>query len=160
MPVFCLQYDNYCSVAARSAFLFDAIITVGCRAEEGPSSGNYQKLQSTLRERTANFILNHPLDNSESLESIQALIVIASYLQHGWLLSSLALRLATELSLPTAVDTLLTNVSTRNRMTGDQLMVNDDEKKLFREARIWWGAFNLEHMYKCLTCLFKHIQFC
>jgi hypothetical protein len=108
VPVFCIQYDNYASVAARNAFLFDAIITVGCRAEEGPSSGNYQKLQSTLRERTASFILNHTLDCSELLESIQALIVVASYSEHGWLLSSPALRLAMQLSLPTAIDSLLT----------------------------------------------------
>lgn len=149
VPVFSLQYDNYASVAARSAFLFDAIITVGCRAEEGPSSGNYQKLQSTLRERTASFILNHTLDGSESLESIQALIVAASYSEHGWLLSSLALRLAMQLSLPTAVDGLLTNVSGRNKTMGDQIVVSDEEEQnLFRAARIWWGAFNLEHMYK------------
>lgn len=146
VPIFCLRYDNYASVAARSAFLFDAIVAVGCRAEEGPSSSSYQKLSSILRERTASLVLNHTADFPESVESVQALIVVASYSENGWLLASLALRLAMQLSLPSAMDSLLVKMSARNKGTGEP-PVDEEERRLYRAVRVWWGAFNLEHMY-------------
>lgn len=154
VPIFCLKYDNYASVAARNAFLFDTIITVGCRAEEGPSSTSYQKLSSVLRERTANLVLNHTADFPEPLESVQALIVVASYSENGWLLASLALRLAMQLSLPSAMDNLVAIISSRNRRTSES-SVDDEERRLFRAVRVWWGTFNLEHMYEHPSTLLK-----
>jgi hypothetical protein len=146
VPVFDIQQDTFTSVARRSSFLFDAIIAVGCRSEEGPSSTNYQRLQSSLRERTANLILNSTDDQAVSLETIQALLVVASYSENGWVLSNLALRLAMQMSLPTALDNLMTNISARNRTNANLSAITEEEKALFRMARVWWGAFNLEHM--------------
>jgi hypothetical protein len=38
VPVFDPEYDTFESIRSRSGMLFDAICTIGCRAENGMSS--------------------------------------------------------------------------------------------------------------------------
>ncbi|OCL09622.1 hypothetical protein AOQ84DRAFT_403939 [Glonium stellatum] len=145
VPVFCPAYDTYVSVIRRSAFLFDSIIAIGCRTEEGPSSSNYQMLQTLIREHLASVVLVSNPSFHGSLEAIQALTIIASYSENGWILASLALRLALQTNMLTAVDNLMTKIAERNRR--ENLVIGDEERRLFRMARIWYGAFNLEHIF-------------
>lgn len=130
------------SVRARSSFLFDAVVTVGCRAENGPGSQSYLKLQHLLREHLTNFLLEPTSPVNRSMETVQALLVMASYSDNGWLITSMALRLALELDLPGAVGQL-----NGRRMGADPANgVDEEEKRLFRLTRTWYGVLNLDHM--------------
>jgi len=71
-------------------------------------------------------------------------MVIGSYADNGWLLISLALRIALQNDLLDSVDSLLTKIADRKRRNEDA--VDEEERLLFRISRIWFGAFNLEHM--------------
>ena len=73
-----------------------------------------------------------------SIEVIQALLVDASYSEKGWLLTSLALKIALEIGLADAYSQLCA------RMLESDV---DDCGDLFRKARVWFGVFVLENMY-------------
>ena len=79
-----------------------------------------------------------------STETIQALLVNASYSEKGWLLTSLATRMALDLDLPKAYHDL-----TMSALSSHQDSTNVDTETVdrrFREARVWFGTFVLEHM--------------
>lgn len=143
--MFCFQFDTMPSIRSRSSFLFDAIITVGCRAENGPGSQSYQRLQALLRDHLSNFLLQPTSPVSKSIETVQALLVMASYSDNGWLNTSIALGLALELELPEAVEQLMARTigaSIERYAKG----VDEEEKRLFRLTRTWYGVLNLDHM--------------
>jgi hypothetical protein len=60
--------------------------------------------------------------------------------EKGWLLTSMATRIALDLDLPAAfnkLSSLILQTGTTDR---------DEETRLMREARVWFGTFVLEHM--------------
>jgi hypothetical protein len=73
-----------------------------------------------------------------SIEVIQALLVDASYSEKGWLLTSLALKMALEIGLADAYSQLCARILENDA---------DDYGDLFRKARVWFGVFVLENMY-------------
>jgi len=75
---------------------------------------------------------------ASSLEVIQALLIDACYSEKGWLMTSLALRMALEIGLPDAYTELCARTLDR-----DQCM---DDAILFRKARVWFGVFVVENM--------------
>ncbi|KAF2194414.1 hypothetical protein K469DRAFT_650191 [Zopfia rhizophila CBS 207.26] len=136
VPIFCEKTDTFQSVSVRSAFLFDTIISVGCRAEEGPSSSTYRRLQSRLREHFTSIVINPQF--TPCIETIQALAVMASYSENGSVLIAVSLRLALELGLPKAVERLTA------RMPTSAEGVTDEEKESYRLTRVWYCICNLE----------------
>ncbi|KAH7370946.1 C6 zinc finger domain protein [Rhexocercosporidium sp. MPI-PUGE-AT-0058] len=137
VPVFDPAYDTFESVRQRSAMLFDVICAVGCRAEHGPGSDQYQILSNATKSPICEVMLGTV---SKSIETIQALLVNACYSEKGWLLTSMATRIALDLDLPTAfnrLSTLILQAGTSNR---------EEESILMREARVWFGTFVLEHI--------------
>ncbi|OAG04246.1 uncharacterized protein CC84DRAFT_1249991 [Paraphaeosphaeria sporulosa] len=135
IPVFCTSIDTLESVVSRSPFLFDCIISVGCRAEEGCNSSTYHRLQSRLREHLTDVLVTTQIP---SLEMIQAITVMAGYTENGMLLVALALRFAMQLRLEDAVEQLMDKISTR------MAPISDEEKQLYRLARVWHGVCNFE----------------
>ncbi|KAH7065892.1 hypothetical protein BKA63DRAFT_558116 [Paraphoma chrysanthemicola] len=155
VPLFCTRYDTMASVSSRSVFLFDAITSVGCRAEEGFNSPIHRQLQARLRDHLTSLLINA---DSPCVEDIQALTLMAAYsdskcvrsacepstnfvpapLADSYILIALALRFAIQLSLPTVVEQLVAHGSSRGRAIGA------DEKELYRLTRVWYGVCNLE----------------
>ncbi|KAF2015165.1 hypothetical protein BU24DRAFT_442242 [Aaosphaeria arxii CBS 175.79] len=135
VPIFSERTDTFESVLSRNAFLFDAIVTIGCRAEEGVSSSLHHRLQSRLREHLTNILITM---DTPSVEVVQAITIMAGYSENGFVLIALALRFAIQLGLPNSVDQLIAKPLQRS---GD---VSVEDQDLYRLARIWHGVCNLE----------------
>ena len=135
MPIFCHKHDTFASVSSRSAVLLDAVVSIGCRAEEGFTSPTYRQLQSRVRDHLTNLLINN---TTPSVEDIQAITLVAAYSENGFVLIALALRFAMQLGLPQAVDRLV--AGSRDRSGG----ISPEEKELYRLCRIWHGICNLE----------------
>jgi hypothetical protein len=134
VPIFSDSNDGITSVASRSAFLFDAIVSVGCRAEQGFNSPTFRQLQSGLREHLTSLLITC---EQPSLEAVQAITLMAAYSENGYMLISLALRFAAQLGLHKATDQLLA-------MHHNQDLPGTEERELYRLQRVWHGICNLE----------------
>ncbi|KAF1925636.1 C6 zinc finger domain-containing protein [Didymella exigua CBS 183.55] len=134
VPIFSESSDVMASVASRSAFLFDAIVSVGCRAEQGFNSPVFRQLQSRLREHLTTLLITCERPN---LESVQAITLMAAYSENGYMLIALALRFATKLGLHKATDQLLALHHNRD-------LPGTEERELYRLQRVWHGICNLE----------------
>lgn len=113
-------------------------MSIGCRAEQGADSLTFRRLQSRVREHLANLLVN---TNVPTLEEVQAITLMAAYSENGFLLIALALRFAIQIRLPYAVDQLLVQVSRKSAA------VSEEERELYRLARVWHGICNLELLY-------------
>jgi hypothetical protein len=105
-------------------------------------SNQFQALSNATKSPLCDVILG---TIPSSIETIQALLINAAYYEKGWLLTSLALRIALDLELPKAYSDLCSSIllgegSTTDRSTGER------ENEMFRRARVWFGTFILEHM--------------
>ncbi|EMD85681.1 hypothetical protein COCC4DRAFT_180743 [Bipolaris maydis ATCC 48331] len=135
VPIFCERYDTITSVSSRSAVLFDAIVSIGCRAEEGFNATIYRQLQSRVRDHITNLLINKSIP---SIEDIQAIALVAAYSENAFFLIATALRFAIQLDLPRVVDQLIAKSQIRSGA------VNSDEQELYRLSRVWHGICNLE----------------
>ena len=135
MPIFCEKHDTLVSVSSRSVILFDAIVSIGCRAEEGFDSLIYRQLQSRVRDHLTGLLIHM---QTPDLEDIQAITLLAAYSENVFVLIALAIRFAIQLGLPSAVDQLISKSRDRS---GN---VDSDERELYRLARVWHGICNLE----------------
>lgn len=145
VPVFDPRYDTFESVRARSSMLFDVICAVGCRAEHGPNTPPTHPLLNTTKTPLCAVILGTA---PRTIETIQALLIDACYSEKGWLLTSMALKLALELDLPESYRKLSTLI-----LGADQAQNDEDggarkreEERLMRETRVWFGVWVLEHI--------------
>ncbi|CAO2651706.1 Nn.00g042760.m01.CDS01 [Neocucurbitaria sp. VM-36] len=135
VPIFCEKKDTLASVSSRNAFLFDVIVSIGCRAEEGFNSATYRQLQARARDHITNLLIETSIP---SLEDVQAITLMAAYSENGFVLIALALRFAIHRGLPCAIDELIARNHGRSRI------VDDQEQELYRLTRIWHGICNLE----------------
>ena len=122
-------------MSSRSIFLYDAIISIGCRAEEGFDSHIYRQLQSLVRDHLTRFLIH---SDRPCIEDVQAITLVAAYSENGFVLIALALRFAMQLALPQAVDQLIVKGRERSGT------VDADERELYRLCRVWHGICNLE----------------
>ena len=134
VPIFSESTDVIASVSARSAFLFDAIVSVGCRAEQGFNSPIFRQLQSVLREHLTHLLITCQQPN---LEAVQAIALMAAYSENGYMLIALALRFATQLGLQETTDQLFA-------LPRNQASPTTEESELYRLQRVWHGVCNLE----------------
>ncbi|KAL6704878.1 hypothetical protein ACN47E_007561 [Coniothyrium glycines] len=118
VPIFCERNDTFASVSARSAILLDAVVSIGCRAEEGFTSPKYRQMQS--------------------LEDVQAIALVAAYSENGFVLIALALRFAMQLGLHQAIDKLMARTRDQRHDAATE------EVELYRLCRVWHGICNLE----------------
>lgn len=135
VPIFCEKRDTFDSVFARSCFLFDCLISIGCRAEEGFDSTAYHQLQSRIRDHLTRLILN---PDPPTVEDIQAVTLVAAYSDNAFVFIALALRLAHQLHLQHAVDRLIA------RQCGRSSTTSPEDQELYRYSRVWHGICNLE----------------
>lgn len=116
--------------------LFDAICAVGCRAEHGPGSEQFLALSNATKSPICEVLMGTV---PRSIETIQALLVNACYSEKGWLLTSMATRMALELDLPGSYSKLCTHIL-------EDGADGYDSNALMRETRVWFGTFVLEHI--------------
>lgn len=84
-----------------------------------------------------------------SLESIQALLVVACYSAERLLILSFATRMALDLGLHEAFEELTERLAMKNDGENDysvQEQVIQKEHSLMRQSRTWFGLLVLEHM--------------
>jgi hypothetical protein len=150
VPVFDPHFDTFDSVRGRSSMLFDTICTVGCKMTTGPSSQVYQLLNKDSKTRVCEVLVGSV---AASLESIQSLLIVASYSEKGWMLTSIATRMAMQLDLPGAYEEAIKFASAMgssdSRGWASNAEVADSEvvNARFRKARTWLGLFVLEHIF-------------
>jgi hypothetical protein len=113
----------------------------------GPSSPPHQSLLNTTKSPLCAVILGTA---SRTIETIQALLIDACYSEKGWLLTSMALKIALELNLPESYGRLSGLVlGGAGGTDGSGEMGRDrgrEEERLLRESRVWFGVWVLEHM--------------
>ncbi|KAF2678894.1 hypothetical protein K458DRAFT_376031 [Lentithecium fluviatile CBS 122367] len=135
VPIFCSNHVTLMRISSCSPFLFDSIVSIGCRAEEGFSSPTYRQLQSRVREHLTSLLIDSSVP---SLEDVQAVTLMAAYSENGFVLIALAMRFAIQLGLPDAMNQLMAYVSRRPRA------VDASERTLYRSTRVWLGICNFE----------------
>ena len=135
IPVFCEKTDTFQSVSKRSPFLFDCILAIGCRAEEGLDPKVCHDLQARMDTHLSNIIA---AAEKPSLEMIQAIAIMAGYSDNGMVLISLAIRLAKEIQLHETMVLFMTPKVTNAEA------VTELQKHQYRLMRVWLGICNLE----------------
>jgi len=108
VPVFDVIHDTYSSVRERSTVLFDVLITFGCKAGNGSLTNDFRRLHNFVRQHISDITLH---DTEASLESVQALLVVASYSDSGAILCDIALRESLKLHLPQKVTSYLSSLA-------------------------------------------------
>ena len=109
-------------------------------SSQGPGSDQYQSLSNTTKSPICAVLLGTV---PKSIETVQALLINAGYSEKGWLLTSVAVRMALDLDLPGSYAKLI-ELSLGSDGGGETDKV--EEVKLMRESRIWFGTFILENM--------------
>ena len=150
VPVFDPHFDTFDSVRARSSILFDTMCTVGCRIATGTSSPIHQLLNKDSKSRICDVLVGSV---TPSLESVQALLIVASYSEKGWVLTSVATRLALYLDLPGAYEGAIRYAASmglpvpRSWPANTEVTTSESARAVFRKARTWLGLFVLEHIF-------------
>ena len=110
-----------------------------CDADDlqGPTSEQYQALSNATKSPICDVLLGSV---PPSVEIVQALLVNACYSEKGWLLTSMAARMALDLDLPASYAKLSQLVMDQNERDMEA------EGRLMRESRVWFESFVLENM--------------
>lgn len=107
---------------------------------QGPGSGQYQSLSNATKSPICDVLLGTV---PKSIETVQALLISAGYSEKGWLLTSMAVRMALDLDLPGSY-AKLSALSLGSE--GEEEREKIEEERLMRESRVWFGTFILENM--------------
>lgn len=141
IPIFS-NTDTFVSVRERSSLLFDVILAIGCKIYSVSNSPQYQSMHRHLRQRVSTHVLSSL--TVHSVETVQALLVLACYWEKSWLFMDLALWMTQELKLPDAVEQMMT------RMAGEgtnYLSASDEDRVLFQMARVCCGVYILDKIF-------------
>jgi len=111
-----------------------------CDADElqGRTSEQYQALSNATKSPICDVLLGSV---PPSIEIVQALLVNACYSEKGWLLTSMAARMALDLDLPASYAKLSQLVMDQNEERDMEV-----EGRLMSESRVWFESFVLENM--------------
>jgi uncharacterized Zn finger protein (UPF0148 family) len=146
VPIFDPAHDTLDSISSRSPFLSNAIVTVGCGVLSEADSQICHLLNVQLK-KMVNLVIVKP--ELASLETVQALLVIACYASERSLLLAFATRMALDLGLPDAYEELRRRLVSRVSAhdTGDtQVNFIDHDSVLMRRARVWFQLMVLEQI--------------
>ncbi|KAK4118268.1 hypothetical protein N657DRAFT_583969 [Parathielavia appendiculata] len=153
VPVFDPSYDTFDSVRHRSAVLFSAICSVGCRVMTGSESHPTRRLGVHTQRMLNASIAAPPSRGGQQacLETVQAFLVRACYAPERSLLVAVATRMALELGLPEAFGVLSARHVTNSRTgmvatsypfpepatASSAEKPGDDGATLMRKTRTW-----------------------
>ncbi|KAJ5823818.1 transcriptional regulator family: Fungal Specific TF [Penicillium robsamsonii] len=147
IPIFDPQYDTFDSVRSRSSILLNAICTIGCMVETRSGGSMSDLLHAELKKWINVIIQNKELN---SLESVQAMLVVACYSTERSLILSFATRMALDLGLHEAFDELTQRLALQDEDTAYTLphQLFEEERALMWNARTWFGLLVLEHIFR------------
>ena len=143
VPIFDPAYDTFESIRARSVILFNAIINVGCSIRGNAEPQLPHVLNFELKKLLNLVVLGH---ESQTLETVQALLLIACYSTERSLLLSFATKVALDLDLPDAFERLTRHMLPLGMNEQDQCTAPEDSADLTRRARTWFGLLVLENI--------------
>ncbi|KAK5953153.1 hypothetical protein OHC33_005721 [Knufia fluminis] len=126
--------DGFAAVRLRSSLLLNAICAVGCGIS-GDASVDSRILHVRLKRWLTTVILS---THAQSLETVQALLVMACWMPERSLILAIATRMAVELQLDDAFDRLV-NLSISRPDTPETHI-------LMKSARTWFLLLNLEQI--------------
>ena len=139
IPIFDPSYDTFDAVRSRSGFLFNAICTIGSSINEQSGSRTPHQLNFELKKQLNLIVLSQ---EPHTVETVQALLVMACYSSERSLILSFATKIALELTLHEAFEKL-----TRKLMpTSTKAVDIGDQAKLTRMSRVWFGLLVLENI--------------
>lgn len=147
VPIFDPLHDTFNSISARSALLFDAIITVGCGVLSDADSQICHLLNFHLK-KILNLVIVSP--DHASLETVQALLVTACYTSERSMLLAFATRIALDLGLPDAYEELTKRLVSRgtSSYSSEAQTYNEEDAVLMRQARAWFQLMVLEQILR------------
>jgi hypothetical protein len=135
VPIFDPKCDSFLDIRRRSSLLFSTICSIGCRVLSGTESHHWHLL-SFHAQRMLNASIATPAQ--PTLETVQALISKACYSPERSLLIAVATRMALELRLPEAYDTLSARLFARETTRAEQFGEPwEDDDTLMKKTRIW-----------------------
>jgi hypothetical protein len=135
VPIFDPSYDTAESIRSRSSLLFNAICTIGCTLSNTDIQTSHM-LNFELKKMLNQVVMTR---ETQPLETVQALLVVACYSNERSLLLSFALRLALELGLHETFEQLLASVVSNETTSASKM-------HLMRCSRIWFQLLVLENM--------------
>lgn len=144
VPIFDPLYDSFESINARSALLSNAIVTVGCGVLSDADSQTSNMLNFHLK-KMLNLVIINP--EYASLETVQALLVMACYSSERSLILAFATRMALDIGLPDAYEDLTKRLVSRGT-PGDVHHFDEEEAILMRRARAWFQLMVLEQILR------------
>lgn len=145
VPIFDPLHDTFDSIRSRSALLFNAIITIGCGVLSDANSQICHLLHFHLK-KMLNLVIVSP--DYASLETVQALLVIACYVSERSLLLAFATKMALDLGLPDAYEDLRRKLVSRGSSSQkpNSRTYDEAEAVLMRRARAWFQLMILEQI--------------
>ncbi|KAJ5364273.1 uncharacterized protein N7496_009986 [Penicillium cataractarum] len=147
IPIFDPEHDTFESVRARSSILLNAICTIGCMVETKSGGPMSDMLHAELKKWINVIIQNKGLN---SLESVQAMLIVACYSGDRLLILSFATRMALDLGLHEAFEELTERLAMKNdeNTYGVPDHEFETERVLMRKSRTWFGLLVLEHIFR------------
>ncbi|KAK4942596.1 hypothetical protein LTR10_017725 [Elasticomyces elasticus] len=144
VPIFDPLYDSFESINARSTLLANAIVTVGCGVLSEADSQTSNMLNFNLK-KMRNLVIINP--EYASLETVQALLVMACYSSERSLILAFATRMALDIGLPGAYEELTKSLVARDTSSTAQIY-NEEEATLMRRTRAWFQLMVLEQILR------------
>ncbi|KAJ5477112.1 hypothetical protein N7539_007256 [Penicillium diatomitis] len=152
IPIFDPEFDTFDSVRDRSSILLNALCTIGSMIRSDPDGSMSEILHRELKKWINVIIQNRSLN---SLESVQAMLVVSCYSADRLLILSFATRMALDLGLHEAFQMLTDRLVIRNDHDawiedGRSGSIHDvqEERLLMRKSRTWFGLLVLEHIFR------------
>ncbi|KAJ5911406.1 transcriptional regulator family: Fungal Specific TF [Penicillium subrubescens] len=146
IPIFDPEHDTFDSVRGRSSILLNAICTIGCMVETKSGGPMSDILHAELKKWINVIIQNKGLN---SLESVQAMLIVACYSGDRLLILSFATRMALDLGLHEAFEELTERLAMNNENSyGVPDHDFERERVLMRKSRTWFGLLVLEHIFR------------
>ncbi|ORX36270.1 hypothetical protein BD324DRAFT_628117 [Kockovaella imperatae] len=141
LPIFDPITDTFASLRRRSFMSFNSIILVASMAEDtgkDPSS-----LSSRLLEQIGLAIIGVLLNPVRQIETLQALTLLAYWIDSGWKIGALAVSIGMDLE----VHSCLSWLNRRNMARGKKLDQVEPERQAVVGARLWLALFKLRYEY-------------
>ncbi|ORY25445.1 hypothetical protein BCR39DRAFT_287210 [Naematelia encephala] len=131
IPVYDPAVDTWDSLRARSPFSITVIMFVGKKIQD--SGGPVSELQRKYREHAERMGKETLFSPISSLETLQALIILASWGDTGWRPGCHAINMGMDMDLQRCLPRLVNSITDKG-FVGD---VGERERRLVAGARVW-----------------------
>ncbi|KAH8816696.1 hypothetical protein F5884DRAFT_230180 [Xylogone sp. PMI_703] len=150
LPLFDPVYDTFDSLQRRSPLCSSAIVSVAALLLSKSSKMN--KIHDHFREEADRSAAQTLFRRQLDLETVQGLVVLAAYSEHGLFALEHAVRVAQQIGLDTAISQLLDELGlTRGCSNTSSLLNSSRHITLIRKARVWLVINHFKQTYYSYT---------